>query len=211
MSLPLPSNCYITQFYGLTPFALSKQGKASYKNFPGGIHPGIDFGTRGVNEIVTSTCNGKVVSAGKNGGWGIMVEIQGADGWRRMFAHLQNTLVAKGDIVTTNQKIGHVGTTGNSTGIHLHYGLRRWNWYRWEYQIPTTDFSPYSYKNTREINSKLLKEAGGVDIYAYDGKNIYRIPNWDTKVFLFGTMSFEEVGQDVLSKLPRGEDIPSMK
>ena len=61
---------YVTQKYGLTDFAKSSVGKIAYKNFPGGIHPGIDLGTKGINLPAISTCDGVVVQAGKNGGWG---------------------------------------------------------------------------------------------------------------------------------------------
>lgn len=135
---PIDGEAYLTQGYGLTPFARSERGKRAYKNFQGGIHPGLDFGTHGRNSPVRSATDGKVVAAGPRGGWGNMVEVRGKDGWRRQYAHLDRVCARDGAAVRKGDVIGTVGNTGASTGIHLHYGNRRWTT-RWEYRDPTND------------------------------------------------------------------------
>ncbi|KZM47873.1 M23 family metallopeptidase [Labrenzia sp. OB1] len=88
------------------------------------MHTGIDFkaayGTR-----VFATAPGTVVGAGRKGGYGKMVEIRHANGFVTRYAHLSRLRVAKGDHVLAGDLIGNVGSTGRSTGAHLHYEIRR--------------------------------------------------------------------------------------
>lgn len=61
-------------------------------------------------------------------GWGWTVVVQHPDGWITRYAHLSRNLVRSGDAVVQGQRIGLVGSTGHSTGPHLHYGTYlRWN------------------------------------------------------------------------------------
>ena len=140
--LPIKGKCYQTQGYGLTEYARSPEGKKAYKNFPGGIHPGLDFGTAGINLPAIATVPGKVVRASMDGGWGNHVEIQGADGWRRQYAHLQSISVKEGEMVEAGQEVGKVGNTGASTGTHLHWGHRKSKLMGgWEYRDPSSDLA----------------------------------------------------------------------
>ena len=210
MPLPIKENHYLTQGYGLTPFARSATGQRIYKNFPNGIHPGLDFGTKGINHAVLSTCAGKVVASGLDGGWGIMVEVEGTDGWRRQYAHLQYTTVEKGEFVDVGAMLGRVGTTGASTGIHLHYGHRRRSSWKWEYRDPS--FELEKVEEPVRITKKLIKSPTSSAVYIYTGRYKYPIPDWETKVFLFGNGSsdIEEIEQDRLEKIPLGTIIPSL-
>ncbi len=88
------------------------------------FHSGIDFrGKHGVK--VRATAHGKIIYAGKNGSFGNFIKIDHGNGFTTSFAHLQSYHVKKGDLVTRGQVIGLVGSSGRSTGPHLHYEIAR--------------------------------------------------------------------------------------
>jgi murein DD-endopeptidase MepM/ murein hydrolase activator NlpD len=88
------------------------------------FHPGIDFkGNKG--DEARCTANGRVVSAGWYGGYGNCVRIAHGNNLETLYGHLSRILVKVGDEVTAGQKIGEVGSTGHSTGAHLHYEVRK--------------------------------------------------------------------------------------
>lgn len=88
------------------------------------FHPGIDFkGNRG--DEARCTANGKVVFAGWFGGYGKCVRIAHANNYETLYGHLSRISVKVGQEVTVGQKIGEVGSTGHSTGNHLHYEIRK--------------------------------------------------------------------------------------
>jgi murein DD-endopeptidase MepM/ murein hydrolase activator NlpD len=88
------------------------------------FHPGIDFkGNKG--DAAKCTANGKVVFAGWNGGYGNCVFIQHPNNLETIYGHLSRITVKVGQDVTAGQKIGEVGSTGRSTGNHLHYEIRK--------------------------------------------------------------------------------------
>jgi murein DD-endopeptidase MepM/ murein hydrolase activator NlpD len=88
------------------------------------MHLGIDFRIA-TGEPVYATASGTVREAGRNGGYGNMVEIEHAHGLSTRYAHLSKLLVEPGQKVAIGQKIGLAGSTGRSTGPHLHYEVRR--------------------------------------------------------------------------------------
>ncbi len=88
------------------------------------MHSGIDFKAR-TGTPVLATGYGKVVMAGRKGGYGNLVEIEHENGLITRYGHLNRILVKKGQVVSTGQKIGKVGSTGRSTGPHLHYEVRK--------------------------------------------------------------------------------------
>lgn len=88
------------------------------------LHAGLDFRAAS-GTPVRATADGKVVDAGRNGGYGIMVEIDHGGGYRTRYAHLSSMSVKTGDTVKRGQVVGKVGSTGRSTGPHLHYEVRR--------------------------------------------------------------------------------------
>ena len=88
------------------------------------LHAGIDFRASTGTEV-RATGAGTVVVAGRNGGYGNMVEIDHGDGLTTRYAHLSQVLVKVGDHVETDGPVGLSGTTGRSTGPHLHYEVRR--------------------------------------------------------------------------------------
>ena len=88
------------------------------------FHSGTDFaaptGTR-----VLSTGAGRVSFAGEKSGYGNLVEIDHGDGIVSRYGHLSAILVSVGDEVATGDLVGKVGSTGRSTGPHLHFEIRR--------------------------------------------------------------------------------------
>src|SRR5438552_4045047 len=87
------------------------------------MHTGLDF-RAGSGDPVRATANGKVVSSGWTGGYGRMVEIDHGNGLSTRYGHLSEIGVKVGDQIRIGQVIGAVGSTGRSTGPHLHYETR---------------------------------------------------------------------------------------
>lgn len=89
-------------------------------------HSGLDFrGRRGTQ--VRATGAGTVVKAGWNGGYGRLVEIDHGQGITTRYAHMSKILVKRGDRIDAGTIIGLVGSSGRSTGPHLHYEVRHAN------------------------------------------------------------------------------------
>lgn len=88
------------------------------------MHSGMDFrAPMGSDARVTAA--GTVITAGWNGGYGRMVEVRHANGFSTRYGHLSKILVKEGQKVETGDVIGKVGSSGRSTGPHLHYEVRR--------------------------------------------------------------------------------------
>lgn len=87
------------------------------------MHAGLDFRAR-KGHPVRATGAGKVVKAGYNGGYGRMVEISHGNGLTTRFAHMSRILVKVGQNIRAGKIVGKVGSTGRSTGPHLHYEIR---------------------------------------------------------------------------------------
>ena len=112
--LPMPGHLEVSSEYGVrgNPF-----GGGGYE-----IHDGIDFvGEQG--DIIAATGEGKVTLAGANGGYGNSVTIDHGYGYETLYAHMSRVRVNVGDRVKRGQIIGHVGSTGRSSGPHLHYAI----------------------------------------------------------------------------------------
>jgi murein DD-endopeptidase MepM/ murein hydrolase activator NlpD len=108
--------------------AVSISSRFGYRDDPflhrPALHAGLDFVAPSGTEVLT-TAAGVVVSAGWSGGYGQMVEIKHAGGLSTRYAHLSAILVQPGTKVEVGAPIGRVGSTGRSTGPHLHYETRR--------------------------------------------------------------------------------------
>lgn len=87
------------------------------------MHTGVDFRAESGSPI-RATAPGKVVTAEYSGGYGNMVEIEHANGITTRYAHMSAILASVGQSVTTGTVVGRVGSTGRSTGPHLHYETR---------------------------------------------------------------------------------------
>lgn len=110
----------ITQGYG--PENTDPSVRHLYRK---GYHTGIDIGGVAEGTPVLAPREGTVSIAGVNGGYGNCVVVDHADGTKALFGHLSRMSVAAGQAVTAGQEVGGVGTTGVSTGVHLHYEWRR--------------------------------------------------------------------------------------
>ncbi|WP_328398908.1 peptidoglycan DD-metalloendopeptidase family protein [Streptomyces sp. NBC_00390] len=86
-------------------------------------HTGQDFAV-GIGAPVRSVGSGRVVSVICGGGFGIEIVVQHPDGYYSQYAHLASVTVDQGEQVRAGQWIGQAGTTGNSTGPHLHFEAR---------------------------------------------------------------------------------------
>lgn len=87
------------------------------------MHSGVDFaGARGTS--IRSTADGIVKKAGWQGGYGNAVIIQHAFGVETLYAHMTRVNVSEGQRVSRGDVIGAMGSTGRSTGVHLHYEVR---------------------------------------------------------------------------------------
>jgi murein DD-endopeptidase MepM/ murein hydrolase activator NlpD len=90
----------------------------------GGAHEGIDLAAP-KGTIVRATAAGKVVFAGRSGRFGRLVVVDHGGGWETRYAHLRSLEVRSGATVDRGRKVGTVGRSGNATGFHLHYEVRR--------------------------------------------------------------------------------------
>jgi murein DD-endopeptidase MepM/ murein hydrolase activator NlpD len=87
------------------------------------MHTGLDFRAE-VGDPVQVTANGTVTAAGWSGGYGKMVEVDHGNGFATRYGHMSEIDVKVGQPVKIGQSLGKVGTTGRSTGPHLHYETR---------------------------------------------------------------------------------------
>ncbi len=87
------------------------------------FHSGMDI-DGDVGDLVVAPANGTVVSSGWQGGYGRMIEIDHGNGLTTRYGHLSRVNVSEGDLIRRGQLIALVGSTGRSTGPHLHYELR---------------------------------------------------------------------------------------
>ena len=110
---PLPYAVQITDGYGYRIHPLS----GTYK-----WHNGVDLAA-GSGTAIYATKSGTVTSACYNEAYGYMVTINHGDGYSSLYGHMTNYIVSAGDYVTQGQTIGYVGSTGWSTGPHLHFTI----------------------------------------------------------------------------------------
>lgn len=105
---------HFTSFYGprISPFGYSRD-----------FHTGIDLADE-IGTPVYAAADGIVALSGYNGGYGIAVKLQHRFGYMTLYAHMSSTYVYTGQSIKKGQMIGRVGTTGRSTGPHLHYEVR---------------------------------------------------------------------------------------
>ncbi|MEO9170917.1 MAG: peptidoglycan DD-metalloendopeptidase family protein [Candidatus Baltobacteraceae bacterium] len=96
-----------------------------YRTYPDTeFHPGVDL-SADYGETVRAAAAGTVVADGYDGGYGIKIDIDHGNGYHTWYAHLSRTNVEVGTHVYKGQAIAAVGSTGFSTGPHLHYQVMR--------------------------------------------------------------------------------------
>ncbi|WP_329887152.1 murein hydrolase activator EnvC family protein [Pseudoramibacter faecis] len=98
------------------------------RSSPGGVgsinHQGIDIGA-GQGAPIYASASGTVIFAGTNGGYGNCVMINHGNGVTTLYGHQSRIVVSKGQRVNQGDVIGYVGSTGHSTGPHLHFGVMK--------------------------------------------------------------------------------------
>lgn len=118
MTWPVPyDRCYITAYFPYYP--------------SGGPHTGIDIivrdsggGNISYGKKIVAAQGGKVLTSGWNGAYGNCVIIDHGGGLLTLYGHCSALSVSKGQTVNKGQKIAEIGSTGNSTGPHLHFGVK---------------------------------------------------------------------------------------
>jgi Membrane proteins related to metalloendopeptidases len=88
------------------------------------LHPGIDIATN-MGCPVVATADGQVVASGWSGGYGNMVQIDHGNGLETIYGHNSQLAVGVGQTVRKGQVISYAGSTGKSTGPHVHYEIRK--------------------------------------------------------------------------------------
>jgi murein DD-endopeptidase MepM/ murein hydrolase activator NlpD len=111
--LPLPYYTAITDAYGMRYHPIY----GYYK-----MHEGVDLAV-GSGTAIYATKSGTVTTAAYDDAYGYYVTINHGDGYSSLYGHMTNYIVSAGDYVTQGQVIGYVGSTGWSTGPHLHFGI----------------------------------------------------------------------------------------
>lgn len=111
----IPSDGSISSYYGhrSDPFNRKKA-----------FHSGLDFDSD-YGDSVVSTANGSVEKAGWCGGYGKCVVIRHTGGYKTLYGHLSRVKVKPGQRIKSGQPIGEIGSTGRSTGPHLHYEIMK--------------------------------------------------------------------------------------
>lgn len=152
-------------------------------------HHGTDFGARRGTPLLAVN-SGKVSFAGRMGGYGKVVKIKHGSGYESLYAHQSRIRVKRGQRVKKGQIIGYVGSTGRSTGPHLHFGLTRYG--KWinpmkvlrkksikdtyakkstKYKdVKSTKYKEVVIKNAKENKAKLLSYVNQNDTpFRWDG------------------------------------------
>ena len=116
----------VTGFLSPLKGALNVSSSFGYRADPtgysGNMHDGIDY-TGNQGEAILAARYGTVVEAGNHWSAGNYAIIQHDNGYYTYYMHMTDVYVTVGQSVTTLEQIGTMGTTGNSTGVHLHFGI----------------------------------------------------------------------------------------
>lgn len=132
--IPPPSYCsydkesvsfkYQSPLYGIIT------SKFGYRDHPiiedASFHTGLDIAAK-KGSTISAFASGTVLEAGKNATYGNYLLIEHSDGIRSFYGHNSKLLVKKGQRVKLGQKVAEVGSTGMSTGPHLHFEIRKGN------------------------------------------------------------------------------------
>lgn len=105
------ANSYITSGFG---------GRADPFGGGRGNHKGIDFKAR-VGDPVLTVADGVVAFAGVKGGYGNVVDVDHGNGYITRYAHNSRLMIKAGDLVRVGQEVAKAGSTGRSTGAHVHF------------------------------------------------------------------------------------------
>ena len=132
-SMQLPQNIAAIDLNSVSSFVLPITGAVISSGFGWRVHPvtgerrmhkGVDFAAP-TGKPIFAAADGVVTDAGwTNGGYGNIVELRHSDGSVTLYAHTSRVYVSKGQVVNRGQAIAEVGTTGRSTGPHLHFEVQ---------------------------------------------------------------------------------------
>lgn len=132
-SMQLPQNIAAIDLNSVSNFALPITGAVISSGFGWRVHPvtgarklhkGVDFAAP-TGTPIFAAADGVVTDAGwTDGGYGNIVELRHEDGSVTLYAHTNKVYVSKGQVVNKGQAIAEVGTTGLSTGPHLHFEVQ---------------------------------------------------------------------------------------
>ena len=114
------SDAVITSGYGSRTAPTTNKGKGSKQ------HDGIDIGGSVNGQAAGSIGGGKVTEVGYDeNGYGNYVVVDHGNGYTSLYGHLQKATVKQGDTVSAGQQVGVIGSTGNSSGPHLHLRVHK--------------------------------------------------------------------------------------
>jgi len=111
----LPVNGYVTDGFGMRHNPFNGEGSEVHE----GLDIAVDFGTP-----ITATADGLVIFAAPHAGYGNLVIVYHSNGITTRYGHLSRIAVEAGQRVRRDDQIGNAGSTGRSTGPHVHYEIR---------------------------------------------------------------------------------------
>ena len=120
-----PVQGYLSSKYGYRRMVFDYQTAGVDSGEKNDWHAGVDIANR-EGTAIKATAPGKVIFAGKWGGYGQLVILEHGYGFSTRYGHCSKILVKKGDKVKENDTIALIGMTGNTTGPHVHYEVRRY-------------------------------------------------------------------------------------
>ncbi len=107
----------------MIPIAKTPTGYISSPFGDGRGHTGLDFATR-IGTSIYAAADGRVIAVNNGGGYGLSILVDHGNGITTLYAHCSSVLVTAGQTVTAGQEIAKSGSSGNSTGPHLHFEVR---------------------------------------------------------------------------------------
>ena len=117
-----PDTGPISQGFGCTPYPFEPYDPAcAQKHF----HNGLDIAGACGNHIIAADAGIAYIEPYEPYGFGHYIIIVNGNGWQTLYGHLASFAIHNGQTVATGQLIGYEGTSGNSTGCHLHFGVNR--------------------------------------------------------------------------------------
>lgn len=179
-----------------SPYSTARKNPVTGKVKP---HTGVDIAAPN-GTPVRASASGKVTWAGPRGGYGLQVRIDHGGGTETSYAHLSKIAVSAGSSVSQGEIIGYVGSTGQSTGNHLHYEVRK-NGVPINPMTTTTTVSPD--ENNMTMEEKKKREAAEAAGKAYDHV-LYGKPFNDEELNKrVGQLQYNQ--EEVIRKLLSGE------
>lgn len=141
---------------------ISQRYKNKSERYKLGYHTGVDIAAPRGSDVLAA-CGGRVIYSGRLAPWGASygtaIIVLHRDMTRAIYAHLHKSLVVAGQAIETGQRIGKVGSTGNSTAPHLHFEVRKAEYKYGDDVDPTR----YIVDGEPDITPKETKELLGLD------------------------------------------------